>query len=225
MPKISCCIITMNQSDRLKMAIGNIKNYVDEVVVVDGGSKDDSVKIAKELGAKVYFREWDDDFGAQRNYSLAKVSNDWVLVIDSDEIFEFGEEGNSFKKIIAEYPEADGFIFTRSNFLDDEKTGSIGDFDRQLRLFLKTHGKYTETIHETARGLKNVVEIPKSTCLMLHYKSRKEQKKHLKYQRKLMIDFIKQLESKKELLPEEQKALANEKMLLERWDIWWQDAN
>lgn len=214
----------MDQSDRLRMAINAIKQYVDEIVVVDGGSKDDSVQVAKNLGAKVFFRKWDDDFGVQRNYSLEKSVNPWVLVLDSDEVFEFGNNDDNFWKIIAKYPDADGFVFTRSNFLDNQKTGSVGDFDKQLRLFQKTKGRYTEKIHESARGLKTVVEIPKDECVILHYKSKDEQKQHLKYQRQLMIDFIASLEAKNHLSEEEQKSLEYEKNLLTRWDIWWKDA-
>jgi len=214
----------MNQSNRLSLAINVIKRYVDEIVVVDGGSKDDSVQVAKNLGAKVYYRKWDDDFGAQRNHSLEKAVNPWVLVLDSDEVFDFGSADNNFQKMISKNPDADGFMFTRSNFLDNQKTGSVGDFDKQLRLFQKVKGRYTEKIHESARGLKKVIEIPKDECILLHYKTKNEQRQHLKYQRQLMIDFIASLEAKNELSEEEQKTLKYEKDLLKRWDIWWKDA-
>jgi glycosyltransferase involved in cell wall biosynthesis len=213
----------MNQVDRLKMAISDIKEHVDEIIVIDGGSTDDTVKIAESLGAKVYFRKWDDDFGAQRNYSLDKASADWVVVLDSDESFKFLGRCN-FQKLINDHPLADGFVFTRSNFLDNQKTGSVGDFDKQLRLFSKAKGRYTEKIHEMARGLKKVIEVPNSQCVILHYKSKDEQKQHLKYQRQLMVDFITSLENKRHLSDEEKKSLKYEKDLLKRWDIWWQDA-
>lgn len=222
MVKISCCIITMNQADRLKMAIGNVSGLVDEVVVVDGGSKDDSVAVAEKKGAKVYFRKWDDDFGAQRNYSLEKAKYDWILVLDTDESFEFGQ-GYDFKKIIEENPRSDGFRFIRANYLDKKQLGSEFDYDKQLRLFRK-YAHYEEKIHEVAKGLSRTVEIDKSKCIILHYKSKREQQKHLLYQKKLIILAITDLERKTDLTDQECERLAYERRMLKIWQTWWKDA-
>lgn len=223
MIKISCCIITLNQADRLEMAIRDVVNFVDEVVVIDGGSEDNSVQVAEKLGAKVYYRKWDDDFGAQRNYSIEKAKNDWVFILDSDESLKFGENYD-LKKIISENPKNDGFCFIRANYLDKKQSGSEYDFDKQLRLF-KRYGYYNEKIHEVAKGLKNVIDIGKTKCLILHYKSKDEQQKHLVYQKKIIINTIKELEKKSKLTPEEGELLNYERKMLKAWDSWWQDAN
>lgn len=223
MIKISCCIITLDQAERLSMAIKNIKGYVDEIVVIDGGSTDNTVELATSLGAKVFFRKWDDDFGSQRNYSIKKAENDWILVLDSDESLKFGSEYN-LKKIIEENPDSDGFKFTRANYLDKKQSGSMFDFDIQLRLFRK-YGYYKDKIHEVVTGLKDSYTVDKSKCLMLHYKSKEEQKQHLLYQKKLIISVIKELERKSKLSQEETSQISEEKRLLTVWDTWWKDAN
>jgi glycosyltransferase involved in cell wall biosynthesis len=72
----------------LAKAINSVRPYVDEVIVIDTGSTDESVRIAQELGANVYFYSWSEDFAEARNASLQYVKeSDWVLVIDSDEEF------------------------------------------------------------------------------------------------------------------------------------------
>lgn len=212
----------MDQADRIEIAIRSIKSYVSEVVVIDGGSKDNTVKIAESLGAKVYTKKWEDDFGSQRSYSIKKASNDWILVLDSDESIEFGD-GINFEKIILDNPDYDGFRFTRANYLDKKQTGSEFDFDKQIRLFGR-HGYYNDKIHEVVKGLKSIKDIDKSQCLMLHYKSKDEQRSHLLYQKKLIINNIKELEQKLDLSEEDKKRLVYEKKMLEVWDTWWQDA-
>jgi len=58
---------------------------VDEIVMVDTGSTDESVAIAQSFGARVLYREWDGDFSAARNYGLDHMASRWILYIDADE--------------------------------------------------------------------------------------------------------------------------------------------
>ena len=82
---LSFCAIVRNEGVNLRRCLASVKSYVDELVVVDTGSTDDTVEIAREFGAKVGYFEWCDDFAAARNYALSLVSFDWVLVLDADE--------------------------------------------------------------------------------------------------------------------------------------------
>ncbi|MCT7950806.1 glycosyltransferase family 2 protein [Ancylothrix sp. C2] len=83
--KISFCAIVKNEGANLRRCLASVKPYVDELVVVDTGSTDDTVEIAREFGAKLGYFEWCDDFAAARNYALSLVTFDWVLVLDADE--------------------------------------------------------------------------------------------------------------------------------------------
>jgi tetratricopeptide (TPR) repeat protein len=84
---ISACMIVKNEEILLPGCLESIRDWVDEIIIVDTGSTDRTVEIAKSYGAKIYFREWDGDFSAARNYSLSKATCDWIFIIDADEEF------------------------------------------------------------------------------------------------------------------------------------------
>ena len=79
---MSLCMIARNESHQIAKAIESALPIVEEVIVVDTGSVDDTVKVAESLGAKVYFHPWHDDFSEARNTSLKYASKDWIPVLD-----------------------------------------------------------------------------------------------------------------------------------------------
>ncbi|MBO9997594.1 MAG: tetratricopeptide repeat protein [Cyanobacteria bacterium SID2] len=83
--KLSLCSIVKNEESSLPKCLESVRNVVDEIVVLDTGSIDRTVDIAKEAGATVGYFEWCDDFAAARNEALKLVTGDWVLVLDADE--------------------------------------------------------------------------------------------------------------------------------------------
>ena len=78
--RISACYIVKNEAARLSRSLASLSGAVDEIVVVDSGSTDDTVRIAEEFGAQVFQSPWRDDFSAARNVSLSKATGDWILV-------------------------------------------------------------------------------------------------------------------------------------------------
>lgn len=86
--KISASLIVKNEQQMLPKCLNSIKQ-VDEIVVVDTGSTDNTVKIAKKAGAKVYTEyKWADNFSEARNVSKGQCTGDWLLIIDADEILQ-----------------------------------------------------------------------------------------------------------------------------------------
>jgi tetratricopeptide (TPR) repeat protein len=83
--RLSAAIIVRDEADRLARCLASIRDVVDEIVVVDTGSVDDTPLVAAGFDAVVLHRPWDDDFSAARNHGLDHVTGDWVLYIDSDE--------------------------------------------------------------------------------------------------------------------------------------------
>lgn len=82
---LSACLIVRDEERFLDRCLASLRGHVDEICVLDTGSSDRSVEIARSHGAILGFRAWDDDFSAARNASLELASGDWILQIDADE--------------------------------------------------------------------------------------------------------------------------------------------
>ncbi|KZL93705.1 tetratricopeptide repeat-containing glycosyltransferase family 2 protein [Clostridium magnum] len=82
---LGLCMIVKNEEENLPRCLESIKDIVDEIIIVDTGSTDSTVKIAESYGAKVFFYEWDNSFANARNFSLEKSSKDWILIMDADD--------------------------------------------------------------------------------------------------------------------------------------------
>ena len=82
---LSLSMIVRDEAERLAACLRSVQGFVDEMVVVDTGSSDDTVAIAEGLGATVHRIDWPGDFAPARNQALQWVSGDWVLVLDADE--------------------------------------------------------------------------------------------------------------------------------------------
>lgn len=86
-------MIVKNEQRRLGRCLASLITWVDEIIIVDTGSTDKTISLARSAGAKVYLDRWKQDFSAARNYSLAQATKDWIFVIDADEEFYPGEVG------------------------------------------------------------------------------------------------------------------------------------
>lgn len=84
--RLSLCMIVKNEAENLPRCLESVKDVVDEIVVLDTGSTDSTIEIARSFGAKVDQFEWRQDFAEARNEALKQVTGDWVLVLDADEL-------------------------------------------------------------------------------------------------------------------------------------------
>jgi glycosyltransferase involved in cell wall biosynthesis/predicted Zn-dependent protease len=84
-PRLSVCLIVRNEERFLPQCLASVRGVADQIVVVDTGSTDRTVALAREAGAEVHEFAWCDDFSAARNAALARATGDWVLVLDADE--------------------------------------------------------------------------------------------------------------------------------------------
>jgi glycosyltransferase involved in cell wall biosynthesis len=81
---LSVAIITFNEEENIGRTLASVKDIADEIIIVDSGSTDRTVEIAKQFGAKVFVEEW-KGFAAQKNSALDKCTCDWILSLDADE--------------------------------------------------------------------------------------------------------------------------------------------
>lgn len=85
--RLSQCMIVKNEEKNIRRALEWAKNIAFEQIVVDTGSTDDTVKIAEEMGARVYHFEWIDDFSAAKNYAIDQATGNWIAFLDADEYY------------------------------------------------------------------------------------------------------------------------------------------
>ena len=87
-PTLSLCMIVKNEEENLPQCLEPVKDAFDQIVVVDTGSEDNTVEIAKNYGAEVHYFPWIDDFSAARNESLKHATGDWIFWLDADDRME-----------------------------------------------------------------------------------------------------------------------------------------
>lgn len=154
--KISTIIITKNANKHLEKTIISVKDVVDEITVVDTGSTDNTVKLAKKYTKNVYKVTFEDDFSIVRNYALSRSLGEWILVLDADEVVS-----PAMRKIIPEliqHRTYDGYWFRRRWYVDAHRYLKYGLFypDFQLRLFRNSTAiKYQNRVHEEVTIDKN----------------------------------------------------------------------
>ena len=85
---ISLCMILKDEEKTIQRCLDNMKDVVDEIVIVDTGSKDNTKELIKEYTDKIYNFKWVDDFSKARNYSFSKATKDYILWLDADEIID-----------------------------------------------------------------------------------------------------------------------------------------
>jgi len=84
-PRLSVCLIVKNEEKFLAQSLKSVRGFASQIVVVDTGSTDRTVEIAREFGAEIHSFAWCDDFSAARNAALEHATGDWILMLDADE--------------------------------------------------------------------------------------------------------------------------------------------
>ena len=84
--KLSVCMIVRDEEKYLKQCLDSINSIADEIIIIDTGSKDNSIQIAESFPkVKLYHHPWEDNFSLHRNQSISYATGDWLLFIDADE--------------------------------------------------------------------------------------------------------------------------------------------
>lgn len=147
--EISAVIITFNEEKRLEPALRSLAGIVSEIIVVDSQSTDDTVKIAKKNGARVFERPW-TNFADQKNYGIRQASFPWILSLDADERLSPGlrEEILSLKAV---EPGCAGYSVCRRVFYLGRWIRHSGWYpDRRVRLFRRDRARWEgEFVHES----------------------------------------------------------------------------
>lgn len=149
---VSLCMIVKNEEQGLAQCLDSARVLVDEIIVVDTGSTDKTKEIAFKYTNKVYDFTWENDFSKARNFSISKANNDWILVLDADEIVT-SFNIDTVLKFIKSNDKIVGRI-KRINVFEDS-TGEKRYIERINRFFNKKYYNYTGIIHEQVTSLNN----------------------------------------------------------------------
>lgn len=143
---ISACLIVRDEEKNLARCLSSLAGHVDEIVVVDTGSSDSTLRIAESFGAKTAQIEWKDDFASARNASLELATGHWILWIDADEEVAEGSWEDIARAVVR--PQFGGYYITVVNFMGDSaKTDQF--VHSPVRLFRRVPGvRFTGRIHE-----------------------------------------------------------------------------
>jgi glycosyltransferase involved in cell wall biosynthesis len=117
---LSLCMIVRDEAEMLPRSLAAVRDAVDEIIVVDTGSVDRTVEIARSFGAKVIEREWTGSFADARNASFDAATGDWVMFLDADEVLVADDDQRLREVLGRTWREA--FYLVETNF-----TGELGD--------------------------------------------------------------------------------------------------
>ena len=150
MPRLSVAVVTLNEEERLRACLESVV-WADELVVVDAGSSDKTIAIAREFTDRVLFRAW-DGYGTQKNFALAQCQGDWILSLDADERVSDALR-EEIRARFAAGPAETGFFLPRRNLFEGRWVRHGGLYpDWQLRLFRRGRGAFVErAVHESVR--------------------------------------------------------------------------
>lgn len=147
MSKVTVVVLTKNEEQNIVEVINNAKKCADKVLIVDSGSTDKTVELAKTVGAQLIYRAWDNDFSAQRNFALDKVSTEWILYLDADERLN-SELIVAIKEQIAKNDNVQYKIKRKSVAFGRAFNYGVLKPDFVARLFKTKHVKWVNKVHE-----------------------------------------------------------------------------
>lgn len=190
---ISGCIIAKNEEKDIEKCIKSLKKVCDEIILIDTGSIDNTVKIAKKNGAKVYFFQWIDDFAAAKNYAIDKANGEWILFLDADE-YLWEERKEVYIQLINNAKYFDSILCEILNIDDD---GSVAQIHIGNRLFrnnknIMFKGKIHEDLQKDGKNLYSINGGEYIKIIHTGYTKEKVYSKG-KFQRNLSI-LLKELE-------------------------------
>ncbi|MCK4852338.1 MAG: glycosyltransferase family 2 protein [Candidatus Omnitrophica bacterium] len=145
MPVLSVCVIVLNEAEKIRRCLDGVL-FADEMIVVDAGSSDDTVSVAKQYTDKVYINKF-EDFAAQKNFAVSKASGDWILSIDADEVVE-RELAQEIRSTINGESGKAGYYLNRINYMYGKRLDRYCQPDHKIRLFRKDKGRFVQPVHE-----------------------------------------------------------------------------
>lgn len=172
---ISLVMIVRNEEVRLPKCLDSLSLEVDEIIIVDTGSTDQTLKVAQNYTDKVYSYSWSNDFSAARNFALQKATGQWVLSLDADEYLETKE--GELRALVLANPAIEAYLLPLYNPTSE----NLEEYNlfHVLRLFRNNgHYLFSGRIHEQVIvPTEQVVDIASSPIIRHHFLPPKERRR------------------------------------------------
>ncbi|RKX48250.1 MAG: glycosyltransferase, partial [Thermotoga sp.] len=185
---LSVAMIVKDEEHNIRRALESLKGVVDEIIVVDTGSKDRTPEIVKEYTDKLFFHEWKDDFSEARNYSLKFPTCEWVLIFDADE--ELSEDfRKNIRNFLMNLPKDVNTIYVPTiSYLDIDLKST--EFATTPRIFRNGTVYYKNIVHNQPIHKPKAINVP---YVIYHYGyiwTRKTRKKKYNRTRSLILKHL-----------------------------------
>ncbi|MCF8207000.1 MAG: glycosyltransferase [Methylotenera sp.] len=154
--RLALVVIARDEAARIGRLLDSVRPWVDEMLVLDTGSRDDTAAVAAAHGARVAHFAWCDDFAAARNHALALAAADWHLVLDADEWLIDG--GPALAALRGAAPGFVGALRLRDQF--DQGGGVTGEAHAWLSRVLPGDVRYAGRVHEQPVHARPVQRLP-----------------------------------------------------------------
>jgi len=164
--QLSLCMIVKDEETSLPACLESVKDVVDEIIIVDTGSTDQTINIAQTFGANIHKFSWCDDFSAARNESIKYAKGKWILWMDADEQLEDNSK-YELRKLVTRSNHPAGVSLILKNI--SSKNVSFGT---AYRMFSNFHGiQFKNPIHEQVSYSlrKNKANILNSNIVINHF--------------------------------------------------------
>lgn len=170
MNNLSVVLATFNEEENLERCLTAVKDFADEIVIVDGTSKDRTVEIAKSLGARVISTTNKANFHINKQMAIDAAKGEWILQLDADEVVGVDLE-KEIKEIIKKNPEENGFWMPRKNYFLGRFLMKGGQYpDYTIRFYRNGKGRLPQKdVHEQAE-VEGKIGYLKSALLHYPYK-------------------------------------------------------
>ncbi|RPF47746.1 glycosyltransferase involved in cell wall biosynthesis [Hydrogenoanaerobacterium saccharovorans] len=168
MQTLSLCMIVKDEEKYIEKCLNSVADAVDEIIIVDTGSTDHTLDIAKRFNPKIFSYKWDDNFSNARNEALKKATGDWILVLDADEVVYKDDLKILTEKI--QTTKANGLTLVFHN-LTNENSEEFYNMHTGLRLFKNKTFHYEGAIHEQLVPIRKSIDfqIELTDIRVLHY--------------------------------------------------------
>lgn len=181
-PKLSCFLIIKDEADRIEGCLKELSGWVDQLVILDSGSTDGTVELAKQYSDEVHSTDW-PGYGPQRNRALARCKYDWVLNLDADEVFSQQLRDEIDATLADPNLNANLILIPWLTYFMGRPLRRGRYSTPQGKLFHKIGAKFQDSqVHETLIMKEKRVKVLKSSLVHHSWRSYAHaQEKHLKY--------------------------------------------